>query len=80
MWPGTFSKAAASIKRGGTAMFALLALGGDIGCLGGPTLVGLTSGAFGDNLHRGILAGAIFPVVLLVCLIGAVRKNLTSFD
>lgn len=79
MWPGTFSRATASIKRGGTAMFALLALGGDIGCSGGPTLVGLVSGAFGDNLHRGILAGAIFPIILLVCLIGTVRKN-SSFD
>ncbi|MDE7222861.1 MAG: MFS transporter [Acetatifactor sp.] len=68
MWPGTFSKATASLKRGGTAMFALLALGGDIGCSGGPTLVGFVSGAFGDNLHRGILAGMIFPVVLLAVL------------
>lgn len=75
MWPGTFSKATASIKRGGTAMFALLALGGDIGCSGGPTLVGFVSGAFGDNLHRGILAGVIFPAALLVCLLGMGRKN-----
>ena len=75
MWPGTFSKATASIKRGGTAMFALLALGGDIGCSGGPTLVGLMSGAFGDNLHRGILAGAIFPVVLLAVLFMLKQKE-----
>ncbi len=75
MWPGTFSKATASIKRGGTAMFALLALGGDIGCSGGPTLVGLVSGAFGDNLHRGVLAGAIFPVVLLAVLLMMKRKE-----
>lgn len=75
MWPGTFSKATASIKRGGTAMFALLALGGDIGCSGGPTLVGLVSGVFGDNLHRGILAGAIFPVVLLAVLLMLKRKE-----
>lgn len=68
MWPGTFSKATASIKRGGTAMFALLALGGDMGCSGGPTLVGFVSGAFGDDLHRGILAGIVFPAVLLVGL------------
>lgn len=80
MWPGTFSKATVSIKRGGTAMFALLALGGDIGCSGGPTLVGLVSGAFGDNLHRGILAGAIFPIILLVCLTGTGRKNSSGFD
>lgn len=78
MWPGTFSRATASIKRGGTAMFALLALGGDIGCSGGPTLVGLVSGAFGDNLHRGILAGAIFPVVLLAVLLILSRKETTT--
>lgn len=78
MWPGTFSRATASIKRGGTAMFALLALGGDIGCSGGPTLVGLVSGAFGDNLHRGILAGAIFPVVLLAVLFILSRKETTT--
>ena len=44
-------------------MFALLALGGDIGCSGGPTLVGMVSGAFGDNLKMGILAGIIFSSV-----------------
>lgn len=75
MWPGTFSKATASIKRGGTAMFALLALGGDIGCSGGPTLVGFVSGAFGDDLRRGILAGMIFPAALLICLAGMNRKK-----
>ena len=46
-------------------MFALLALGGDVGCSGGPTLVGLVSGALGDDLKKGILAGVIFPVLLL---------------
>ena len=69
MWPGTFSKASAALPKGGTAMFALLALGGDIGCSGGPTLVGMISGAFGDNLKMGILAGIIFPVLLLVGII-----------
>ncbi len=66
MWPGTFSKAASALKRGGTAMFALLALGGDVGCSGGPTLVGLVSSAWGDNLQSGILAGIVFPVLLLI--------------
>lgn len=65
MWPGTFSKATASITRGGTAMFALLALAGDVGCSGGPTVVGMVSGAFDDDLKTGILAGVIFPVLLL---------------
>lgn len=65
MWPGTFSKAAASIARGGTALFALLALAGDVGCSGGPTVVGMVSGAMEDNLKKGILAGIVFPVLLL---------------
>ena len=65
MWPGTFSRAAASLPGGGTAMFAMMALGGDIGCSGGPTVVGLVSGALNDDLKMGILAGIIFPVTLL---------------
>ena len=68
MWHGTYSRATTSIKRGGTALFALLALGGDIGCSAGPTLVGFVSGAFGDDLHKGILAGILFPVLLLAGL------------
>lgn len=66
MWPGTFSKAAAALPKGGTAMFALLALGGDVGCSGGPTLVGFVSELAGGNLKKGILAGVIFPVLLLI--------------
>lgn len=66
MWPGTFSKASAALPRGGTAMFALLALGGDIGCSGGPTLVGMVSGALNDNLKIGVLAGIVFPILLLI--------------
>lgn len=69
MWPGTFSKASATLPKGGTAMFALLALGGDIGCSGGPTLVGMVSGALGDNLKIGVLAGIIFPALLLMGII-----------
>lgn len=65
MWPGSFSKAAAALPKGGTAMFALLALGGDLGCGGGPTLVGAISSLFGDNLRMGILAAIVFPVLLL---------------
>lgn len=68
MWPGTFSKAAAQMKRGGTAMFALLALGGDLGCSGGPTLVGYISGIFSDNLKTGILTAMLFPVLLVVLI------------
>ena len=66
LWPGTFSKAAAAVK-GGTALFAMLALGGDMGCSLGPTLAGAVSSYFGNNLRLGILAAIIFPLVLLVC-------------
>ncbi|MCM1047281.1 MAG: MFS transporter [Clostridiales bacterium] len=69
MWPGSFSKASAALPSGGTAMFALLALGGDIGCSGGPTLVGMVSGALGDDLKKGVLAGVIFPVLLLLGIV-----------
>ena len=79
MWPGTFSKASAALPKGGTAMFALLALGGDIGCSGGPTLVGMVSGTLGDNLKMGILAGIIFPVLLLMGII-LCRKTKGEFS
>lgn len=79
MWPGTFSKASAALPKGGTAMFALLALGGDIGCSGGPTLVGMVSGISGDNLKMGILAGIIFPVLLLMGII-LCRKTKGEFS
>ncbi len=75
MWPGTFSKAAVSLKAGGTAMFALLALAGDVGCSGGPTLVGLVSDAADNNMKAGILAAVIFPVLLVICLSVQKRKN-----
>lgn len=65
MWPGSFSKASASIKNGGTALFALLALAGDLGCSGGPTLVGYISSLAGDDLKKGILAAIMFPVLLV---------------
>ncbi len=73
MWPGTFSKAAISLKTGGTAMFALLALAGDLGCSSGPTLVGFVSDAASGNMKLGILAGIVFPAVMLLSLL--IGKN-----
>lgn len=69
LWPGTFSKSSAAIKRGGTVMFAMLALAGDLGCSGGPTLAGLVSGNFNNNLHIGILSAIIFSAIMLLCLL-----------
>ena len=68
LWPGTFSMAASAMPNGGTALFALLALGGDVGCSGGPTLVGAMANAFGGDLHKGILCGVVFPLLLLAGL------------
>lgn len=66
MWPGSFSKAAAVLRNGGTAMFAFLALAGDLGCSGGPTLVGYVSSMFSDDLKKGIFVAVIFPILLIV--------------
>ncbi len=68
LWPGTFSIAAKEIRAGGTAMFAFLALAGDLGCSGGPTFVGFISGAFEDNLRVGLFAAIIFPLLLIAGL------------
>ena len=75
MWPGSFSIASATLRRGGTAMFALLALGGDLGCSGGPTLVGAVSSRFGDDLRYGVLSALIFPLGLLLFVLKRIRKQ-----
>ena len=67
-WPGTLSLASASLRRGGSALFCLLALAGDMGCSAGPTVAGMVSGAVGDNIRAGILAAILFPAVLTVCI------------
>lgn len=67
-WPGTFSTAAIQIPGGGTAMYALLALAGDLGCSGGPTVVGLVANANGGSLKSGLLVAILFPALILVCI------------
>ena len=44
MWPGTFSLTSAAYPKGGTAMFGILAVLGDVGCSVGPALMGAVSG------------------------------------
>lgn len=65
MWPGSFSIAAAACPKGGTAMFAFLALAGDLGCSSGPAVVGAVTEAVGGNLKQGVLAAIFFPVLLI---------------
>jgi len=66
MWPGMLSLTAAGYPAGGTAMFAMMALGGDLGCSMGPWLTGVV--ADGSTLNMGILAAIIFPAAMLIGL------------
>lgn len=69
MWPGTISISAKQLPRGGTAMFALLAMAGDLGGAFGPYLVGSVTQMANDNLRKGLLAGSVFPLVLIIALL-----------
>ena len=74
-WPGTFSIAAGVLPGGGTAMFAFLALAGDVGCSVGPSLAGFVADATGGRINMGILAAIIFPVFMLVSLMVLRRRD-----
>lgn len=73
MWPGTYSIAARRYEQGGTAMFAVLALAGDVGCTSGPVLAGFVGNA-SDDLKNGLLAAALFPAIMVIG-IAFLRKN-----
>ena len=75
MWPGTISIASKKIPLGGTAMFALLAMAGDLGGAVGPGIVGLVTQAANDNLKVGMLAGCVFPTVLVLSVLLLKRKR-----
>jgi fucose permease len=72
MWPGTFSLAAGIFPRGGTAMFAVLALAGDVGCAAGPGLAGTVMNRGG--LRTGLLSAIVFPLILTAGSL-AFRRN-----
>lgn len=69
MWPGTLDLAGKTCAFVGTALFAMLSLAGDLGCLLGPTLVGLTADTFGGDLKIGMAAAISLPVILTVILL-----------
>ncbi|MBQ9097574.1 MAG: MFS transporter [Clostridia bacterium] len=69
MWPGTISISSQKCPRGGTAMFAFLALAGDLGAAVSPTMVGSLSEMAGGNLKIGLLVATIFPVILVCGLL-----------
>ncbi|MBO5114120.1 MAG: MFS transporter [Lachnospiraceae bacterium] len=68
MWPGTISISSKKFPLGGTAMFALLAMAGDLGGSIGPGIVGYITQAAGDNIRIGMSVGLVFPVILLLML------------
>lgn len=68
MWPGTISISSRKCPMGGTAMFAFLALAGDLGATAGPVLVGKVAEATNENLKNGLLAAALFPVCMVIGL------------
>ena len=74
MWPGTISVTSPRLPRGGTALFALLAMAGDLGGALGPSLVGAVTQQAGDNLQSGMLVGSVFPLVLVLALFLLDRK------
>ena len=76
MWPGSISLTSASIPQGGTALFALLALAGDVGGTVGPSIVGLCTGSAENNIQSGLLAASVFPVLLVICLLCIRRRKL----
>ena len=69
MWPGTISISSKQLAAGGTAMFALLAMAGDLGGAFGPSLVGNITQRANDNLQKGMLVGCVFPLVLIIALL-----------
>lgn len=75
MWPGTYSLASERCPKGGTTMFALLALAGDAGCSSGPAIVGFVSSALNDNLKLGLLSAIAFPLILLIGLLFIRKEN-----
>ncbi len=75
MWPGTISVISPRLPRGGTALFAMLAMAGDLGGGFGPSLVGTVTQQAGDNLQMGMLTGCVFPLVLVAALILLIRKT-----
>ena len=74
MWPGSISISASRLPKGGTALFAFLALAGDLGGAEAPAIVGYVSQMFGGSIQNGILAGICFPVLLVICVVLLKRK------
>ena len=78
MWPGTISISSKKFPTGGTAMFALLAMAGDLGGSIGPAIVGKVTQYAGDDIRAGMGAGLVFPIVLIIMLFMIGRESADS--
>ena len=78
MWPGTISIISPRLPQGGTALFAMLAMAGDLGGAFGPSLVGTVSQLNSNDLHSGMLAGSVFPLVLIIALAALLLQSKKS--
>lgn len=74
MWPGTISISSQKCPKGGTAMFAFLALAGDLGATVSPAMVGGIADAVGGSLQTGLLFATVFPVIMIIGLIVLIKK------
>ena len=63
-WPGTYSMAARHFPTGGTLMFSILALCGDLGCSIGPWLMGIVANS--TTLETGFLVCSVFPAFMVL--------------
>ena len=73
LWPGTYSTASERLVGGGVTMFALLAFGGDIGCLIGPVLMGSAASLLGGGLRPAFLFALIFPLTAIVLTLADIK-------
>ena len=74
MWPGTISISSQKCPKGGTAMFAFLALAGDLGAMVSPAMVGGIADAVGGNLKTGLLFATVFPAIMILGLFILVKR------
>lgn len=66
MWPGSFSIAAKECPQGGTAMFAFLALAGDIGAAGPGVVSSVAKISGGLDIRAGLFCTMVFPIMMFV--------------
>lgn len=78
MWPGVFNLCAKYCANGGTAMYALLAVAGDLGCSSGPSVVSSVTAACGGELKAGLLVATVFPLILAIVIFGLKQLSRTK--